>query len=98
MPSDELALTQELVASMIGVRRESITDAAMILQRDGLIKCRRGHITILDRHGMEDQACECYSVVKMEFDRLLGLDWDWRPMPESASTWSKASTGICAQM
>jgi CRP-like cAMP-binding protein len=74
LPSNELTVTQELIASMLGVRRESVTETAANLQRDGLIKCRRGHITVLDRAGLESNACECYNVVKMEFDRLLGLD------------------------
>ena len=65
-------MTQELIASMLGVRREGITEAAGDLQRAGLISYRRGHITVLDRSGLESQACECYSVVKKEFTRLLG--------------------------
>jgi hypothetical protein len=79
VPSNELILTQELVASMIGVRREGITEAAQKLQQAGFISYRRGHITILDRTGLEDNACECYGVVKKEFDRLLGLEMDWKP-------------------
>ena len=71
LPSNEFTMTQELIASMIGVRRESITETAVILQREGLIKCRRGHITVLDRSGLESNACECYNVVKKEFHRLL---------------------------
>jgi Mn-dependent DtxR family transcriptional regulator len=71
LPSNEFTMTQELIASMIGVRRESITETAVILQRKGLIKCRRGHITVLDRPGLESGACECYNVVKKEFHRLL---------------------------
>ena len=70
-PSNELTLTQELIASMLGVRREGITEAAGKLQHAGLISYRRGHITVLDRPGLEKQACECYQVVKNEFDRLL---------------------------
>src|ERR1017187_4584898 len=70
-PSNELTMTQELIASMLGVRRESITETAVILQRQGLISYRRGHITVLDRSGLELQACECYDVVKKEFHRLL---------------------------
>jgi len=98
VPSNELVMTQELAARMLGVRRESVAEAARILQQSGLIRYRYGHIIVLDRSGLENQACECYGVVKMELDRLLGLDWDWRPMPESVKTWSKASTRICAQM
>ena len=71
LPSNEFTMTQELIASMIGVRRESITETAVILQREGLIKCRRGHITVLDRSGLKSNACECYNVVKKEFHRLL---------------------------
>jgi len=71
LPASEFTITQELIASMLGVRRESITETAVNLQRDGLIKCRRGHITVLDRSGLESHACECYNVVKKEFHRLL---------------------------
>lgn len=70
-PSHELILTQELVANMIGVRREGITEAAGKLQHAGFIHYHRGHITVLDRSGLEYYACECYDVVKTEFDRLL---------------------------
>jgi Mn-dependent DtxR family transcriptional regulator len=65
-------MTQELIASMLGVRREGITEIAGNLQREGLISYRRGHITVLDRSGLESHACECYDVVKKEFNRLLG--------------------------
>ncbi|TAN64667.1 MAG: Crp/Fnr family transcriptional regulator [Methylobacter sp.] len=71
LPSNELTITQELIAGMLGVRREGITEAAGKLQRDGLISYRRGHITVLDRSGLEYRACECYKVVKKEFHRLL---------------------------
>ena len=71
IPSGELTMTQELVASMIGVRREGITEAAGRLQSDGYIRYRRGHITVLGRSGLEQRACECYGVVKKEFGRLL---------------------------
>ena len=71
MPTNELVMTQELVASMLGVRREGITEAAGNLQRAGLISYRRGHIAVLDRHGLETHACECYAVVKKELARLL---------------------------
>jgi CRP-like cAMP-binding protein len=71
LPSQELTMTQELIASMLGVRREGITEAAGNLQRAGLISYRRGHITALDRSGLESRACECYNVVKKEFHRLL---------------------------
>lgn len=71
LPSDELTMTQELIANMLGVRREGVTEAAGNLQRAGLIRYRRGHITVVDRPGLEDRVCECYAVVKREFDRLL---------------------------
>jgi CRP-like cAMP-binding protein len=71
LPSRELVMTQELIASMLGVRREGITETAGDLQRAGLISYRRGHITVLDRAGLEVRACECYNVVKKEFRRLL---------------------------
>lgn len=69
--SDDLVITQELVATMLGVRREGITEAAGNLQRAGYIQSRRGHISVLNRKGLEDAACECYSVVKKEMTRLL---------------------------
>jgi len=71
MPTNELIMTQELVASMLGVRREGVTEAAGKLQQAGVISYRRGHITVLDRAGLESQVCECYQVVKKEFARLL---------------------------
>jgi len=69
---DELKLTQEFIAEMLGTRRSGVSEAAMLLQSAGLIRYSRGHITVLDREGMEEFACECYAVVKVEFDRLLG--------------------------
>jgi CRP-like cAMP-binding protein len=71
LPSNDLVMTQELIANMLGVRREGVTEAARKLQNAGLIHYSRGHITVLDRCGLEAEACECYSVVKREFDRLL---------------------------
>lgn len=71
LPSNELTMTQELIASMLGVRREGVTETAGKLQRAGLISYRRGHITVLDRSGLESHSCECYKVVKNEFQRLL---------------------------
>ncbi|MEQ1815166.1 MAG: Crp/Fnr family transcriptional regulator [Nitrosomonas sp.] len=71
LPSNELIMTQELISNMLGVRREGITDAARKLQSADLIEYRRGHITLLDRQGLEEKVCECYSVVKREYDRLL---------------------------
>jgi CRP-like cAMP-binding protein len=71
LPTHELVMTQELVASMLGVRREGITEAAGKLQRAGFIRYRRGHISVLDRSGLETRVCECYDVVKKELSRLL---------------------------
>jgi CRP-like cAMP-binding protein len=70
-PGRELIMTQELVASMLGVRREGITEAAGKLQHSGFIRYRRGHIAVLDRSGLESRACECYAVVKKELGRLM---------------------------
>ena len=74
LSSSELVMTQELIANMLGVRREGVTEAAGNLQRAGFIRYSRGHITILDRPGIERSVCECYAVVRKEFDRLL-TDW-----------------------
>jgi CRP-like cAMP-binding protein len=71
LPVDQLIMTQELIANMLGVRREGVTQAAGKLQRAGLIHYHRGHIDILDRVGLEERTCECYEVVKREYDRLL---------------------------
>ena len=71
LPANELVMTQELIANMLGVRREGVTEAAGNVQKAGLITYRRGHITVHDRAGLEARACECYEVVKKEFDRLL---------------------------
>ncbi|SMF97761.1 cAMP-binding domain of CRP or a regulatory subunit of cAMP-dependent protein kinases [Methylomagnum ishizawai] len=71
LSGNELAMTQELIANMLGVRREGVTEAAGKLQRAGLIDYSRGHITVLDRPGLEARVCECYPVVRREFERLL---------------------------
>ncbi|OWW20680.1 Crp/Fnr family transcriptional regulator [Noviherbaspirillum denitrificans] len=71
LSTNELFMTQELIANMLGVRREGVTEAAGKLQSAGLIHYRRGHITVIDRAGLEARACECYQVVKKEFGRLL---------------------------
>jgi CRP-like cAMP-binding protein len=68
---NELVMTQELIANMLGVRREGVTEGALKLQHAGLIRYARGHITVLDRKGLEKRSCECYAVVKKEYDRLL---------------------------
>src|SRR6202789_778803 len=67
----QLVMTQELIANMLGVRREGVTEGALKLQHSGLIRYTRGHITVLDRAGLEKRSCECYAVVKKEYDRLL---------------------------
>jgi len=67
----EVVMTQELIANMLGVRREGVTEAALKLQASGLIRYARGHISVLDRPGLELRTCECYAVVKKEYDRLL---------------------------
>jgi CRP-like cAMP-binding protein len=77
LPSNELHMTQELIANMLGVRREGVTEAAGRLQSAGLIRYSRGHITVLDRPGLEARVCECYEVVRREFHRLLQA----RPVP-----------------
>ena len=71
LQSKELVMTQELIANMLGVRREGVTEAAGRLQQAGLIRYARGHITVLDRRALEARCCECYAVVKKEYDRLL---------------------------
>lgn len=71
LSSNELSMTQELIANMLGVRREGVTEAAGKLQDAGLIRYRRGKITVTDRPGLEARTCECYAVVRAEFDRLL---------------------------
>ncbi len=71
LASNELTMTQELIANMLGVRREGVTESAGRLQKLGLIQYTRGHISVTDRPGLEAHACECYAVVKKEFDRLL---------------------------
>lgn len=71
LPSNELVMTQELIANMLGVRREGVTEAAGNVQKAGLIRYNRGRIHLLDRAGLEARTCECYAVVKKEFDRLL---------------------------
>jgi CRP-like cAMP-binding protein len=74
LDATELAMTHEVIANMLGVRREGVTDAAGRLQRRGIIRYRRGHITVLSRRELEGSCCECYRAVKKETDRLRGLD------------------------
>jgi CRP-like cAMP-binding protein len=71
LQGSELVMTQELIANMLGVRREGVTEAALKLQKAGLIRYARGRIEVLDRPGLEQRTCECYAVVKKEYDRLL---------------------------
>ncbi|OYU46182.1 MAG: Crp/Fnr family transcriptional regulator [Burkholderiales bacterium PBB4] len=71
LEGDELVMTQELIANMLGVRREGVTEAALKLQRAGLIRYARGHITVIDRPALEKRTCECYAVVRTEYQRLL---------------------------
>jgi len=71
LDGNDLVMTQELIANMLGVRREGVTEAALKLQKFGLIRYSRGNITVLDRPGLENRTCECYAVVKKEYDRLL---------------------------
>jgi CRP-like cAMP-binding protein len=74
LPADTLTMTHERIADMLGVRREGVTEAAGRLQRSGLIHCGRGRLAVQDRFGLEARACGCYSVIKREYDRLLGPD------------------------
>jgi CRP-like cAMP-binding protein len=71
LQGSELVMTQELIANMLGVRREGVTEGALKLQQAGLIRYARGRISVLDRQGLEERTCECYAVVKKEYDRLL---------------------------
>ena len=82
LSGNRLAMTQELIASMLGVRREGVTDAAGKLQRRGVIEYSRGRITVLDRKQLENLSCECYSVVKTETDRLLPHHFSYMPSRE----------------
>ena len=71
LKGSELVMTQELISNLLGVRREGVTESALKLQKSGLIRYSRGRITVLDRPGLEKRSCECYAVVKKEYDRLL---------------------------
>jgi CRP-like cAMP-binding protein len=92
LPGNELVMTQELIANMLGVRREGVTEAAGNVQKAGLITYHRGHIAVLDRAGLEARACECYTVVKKEFDRLL----PYPVVPGKTSDASRASASLSA--
>ena len=74
LPGNELVMTQELIANMLGVRRVGVTEAALKVQEAGLISYARGRIKVLDRIGLEKRSCECYQVVKDEYDRLLPME------------------------
>jgi CRP-like cAMP-binding protein len=80
LAGNELVMTQELIANMLGVRREGVTEGALKLQHAGLIRYARGHITVLDRKGLEKRSCECYAVVKKEYDRLLHSKFESEPL------------------
>lgn len=74
LPGDKLNMTQELISNMLGVRREGVTESAGKLQKSGLISYNRGHITVIDKAGLEERVCECYAIVKEEYERLLSHD------------------------
>ena len=86
LPTNHLVITQDLVANMLGVRREGVTTAAGNLQRLGFISYRRGHISVLDRAGLEEHACECYEVVKTEMKRLFADLQNHKPAATSVSS------------
>jgi len=90
LPSNELMMTQEMIASMLGVRREGVTEAAGKLQAAGLIRYKRGHITVLDREGLEARSCECYEVVRKECNRLLPQRPD---VPDTAASARNRTVG-----
>ncbi len=86
LPSDDLVMTQELLASLLGVRRESVTTAALKLQEAGVINYSRGHITVLNRKLLEHRCCECYAMVKKEHDRLMPFVPRYSPASQSRVT------------
>lgn len=92
LPSNELSMTQELIANMLGVRREGVTEAAGKLQDAGLIHYSRGKITVLDRPGLETRVCECYEVVRKEFLRLLPDTVMVNPRASSPKEWTRRQT------
>lgn len=85
LPDNKITMTQELIANMLGVRREGVTDAAGKLQKLGVIEYCRGHITVLDRPKLEQLSCECYGVVKKETDRLLPTDTRLKQLPPNTN-------------
>jgi len=89
----EVVVTQEVIASMLGVRRESVTAAAGQLQEAGLIHYSRGHVAVLDRRGLERRSCECHAVVKREYDRLLPLEPAARPADSAAGAGNRSAVG-----
>jgi CRP-like cAMP-binding protein len=92
----EVVVTQEVLASMLGVRRESVTQVAGQLQAAGLIHCARGHIAVLDRAGLERRSCECHAVVKKEYDRLLPQDLAARPVAPRGWAWPASDPAALA--
>lgn len=98
LAGDELDMTQELIANMLGVRREAVTEAAGKLQAAGLIRYSRGHITVTDRPALEARVCECYRVVRSEYERLFNLDDPQRPKarvrPNPAALRNRAETRL----
>ncbi|NTV70277.1 MAG: helix-turn-helix domain-containing protein [Azonexaceae bacterium] len=98
LPGNQLNMTQELIANMLGVRREAITEAAGKLQAAGLIEYSRGHITVLDRPGLEERSCECYAAVRSEYDRIFRLKSDVRgpsrPRPNPANVRHRAEARL----
>lgn len=94
LPSNELVITQEFIAHMLGVRREGITGAAGKLQRAGIISYRRGRINIVDRDTLEEHACECYKIVKKEYERLLPVPLAAAaPAKPLATVWATGTNG-----
>ena len=98
LPGNQLNMTQELIANMLGVRREAVTEAAGKLQAEGLIEYSRGHITVLDRPGLEARTCECYAAVKSEYDRIFLLQSNaedtFRPRPNPANIRNRAEARL----
>ncbi|MDX8400223.1 MAG: Crp/Fnr family transcriptional regulator [Gallionellaceae bacterium] len=98
LSSNELMFKHEVAASLLGAVSEEVLEGLFNLQQAGAIHYQNGQLFVLDKAWLENHACECYALIKNEFDHFLGLDWDWRPMPESANIWSKASVCFSAPM